>query len=769
MRNNIKKIIAAALAAVCLSGCTASDKGYITPPSPSTTSSGSYGSSSEETPGAESQARGTYMSLTGDGNIEINRNVKLGNTPMGKEGTWTIFVYLCGSNLESECGFATSDMEEMLAASTGENVRFVVETGGAYQWYNNMVDSSELGRFEICNGQIKKVDKKSAASMGAADTLADFLKWGVSNYPAAHMGVVLWNHGGGSISGVCLDETWNRDLLGLTEIDAAFAAASEVMTDKFEFVGFDACLMATVECANILAPYADYMYGSEELESGFGWDYAAIGNYLGKNPKANGEELGRVVCDSFFNMLEKYGLQANGTLSVTDLSKIDELIKSYHAYTKELDSAVKDIDVFSLVVREINDSEKFGSNNKESGYINLVDLAGIVSSGEQYSNNAKQVLNAIDKAVVYSRKGEMHQNSCGLSTYYPLSYNGQTEIEIFSDIAVTPYYLSFVTRTVYGLAHNGNMSGYVEQEIVDEWSDTWSGEDTSEGTENYWDNYANAQATGDSKLIKFEMEPGIYDGWQSIDHPELHHNGSFFGFVLTEESEAMVAEIRQNLWITTPDGKYLIEVCQGYSHYVGGSYRDEHRFSIHNGTEVPSIELNLSSLPWDISGRYQPMAAYYLTSTQTGGSTDKIYIIPVLINNKEAYLWMKSGDTPSGLVSGGAVYGIWDGITEDGVAERPYVALKEDDVITPRYNAISLETGEATTIYGESIFQKRAGYNEFESRLKGKKYNTTYYTNYEIVDVFGDSYVTDFARYEIADGKLANYKMVPKDMLGKGR
>ncbi|MCR5235609.1 MAG: hypothetical protein K6E34_00220 [Lachnospiraceae bacterium] len=40
------------------------------------------------------------------------------------------------------------------------------------------------------------------------------------------------------------------------------------MKGHFDFIGFDACLMATVETAYMLSPYADYMIASEEFEPG---------------------------------------------------------------------------------------------------------------------------------------------------------------------------------------------------------------------------------------------------------------------------------------------------------------------------------------------------------------------------------------------------------------------------------------------------------------------------------------------------------------------
>ena len=52
--------------------------------------------------------------------------------------------------------------------------------------------------------------------------------------------------------------------MNLAEID-------EALTDggvKFDFVGFDACLMATAENALMLTKHADYMIASEETEPG---------------------------------------------------------------------------------------------------------------------------------------------------------------------------------------------------------------------------------------------------------------------------------------------------------------------------------------------------------------------------------------------------------------------------------------------------------------------------------------------------------------------
>ena len=44
--------------------------------------------------------------------------------------------------------------------------------------------------------------------------------------------------------------------------------AFEDVDVHFDFVGFDACFMSTFETAYMLAPFADHLIASEELEPG---------------------------------------------------------------------------------------------------------------------------------------------------------------------------------------------------------------------------------------------------------------------------------------------------------------------------------------------------------------------------------------------------------------------------------------------------------------------------------------------------------------------
>lgn len=393
------------------------------------------------------------------GDMTITRS-PLGNTSMGEEGTWTIFVYLCGADLESENGMATGDLQEMLDAAASDNVRYVIQTGGAYEWQNGVVDAGKLQRFVVEDNDLVEVYSSSAASMADVATLTDFVRWGIEEYPAERMGFIFWDHGCGCINGVCVDETDNQNTLFLRDIDNAFLSVSDVMTDRFEFIGFDACLMGTVECANILAPYARYMIGSEEVEPGYGWDYEQMGDFLAQNPDADGLALGEVICDSFYEMCEEIGEENMATLSVIDLDMIDDVLIAFNSFAKDVYEAGGSSSSLADMVRNIENGDNFGGNNRSEGYTNMVDLAGLVNGCSDYSAYAGDVIAALDNAVAYSRVGLNHRNACGLSTYYPLCLQGSMEMQIFGDICVSPYYLSFVERQSYDGVYDTGYDDY---------------------------------------------------------------------------------------------------------------------------------------------------------------------------------------------------------------------------------------------------------------------------------------------------------------------
>lgn len=123
----------------------------------------------------------------------------------------TIMVYMCGTDLESKSAMATKDLVEMTRATLGGNVQILVYTGGCTKWNNNVVSSQYNQLYQVADGGLKcLVSNAGTGSMTNPDTLADFIQWCAENYPANRNELILWDHGGGSVSGFGYDHKYAR-------------------------------------------------------------------------------------------------------------------------------------------------------------------------------------------------------------------------------------------------------------------------------------------------------------------------------------------------------------------------------------------------------------------------------------------------------------------------------------------------------------------------------------------------------------------------------
>ncbi len=345
-----------------------------------------------------------------------------------EDGSWAVYWYLCGSDLESNGGFATNDLSELMEVELPENVNVVIETGGSAVWQNDLMDADKLQRWLYNSEGLQLVDEQPSASMGEAQTLADFLSFAKENYPAEKTAVVFWNHGGGSVTGAAFDEIYGYDSLTLDEMYQAFSSVWNPSMEKqpLELIGFDTCLMATVDVAYTFADLAHYLVASEETEPANGWYYSQWVGTLAQNPSMNGEELGKVICDAYYAGCEEVGTQDNTTLSLTDLTKVQTLLDAYDTFGAEaLAAACTDPGFFSQFGRVAAKSENYGGNTKEQGYTNMVDLGHMARQSVGMLGSAQEVLDALDDCVLYQVGGQYRTEATGLSCYY--SYNGDVE------------------------------------------------------------------------------------------------------------------------------------------------------------------------------------------------------------------------------------------------------------------------------------------------------------------------------------------------------
>ncbi|MBE6930993.1 MAG: hypothetical protein E7463_12030 [Ruminococcaceae bacterium] len=361
---------------------------------------------------------------------------------------WTVLIYMCGTDLETVDGAATANLGEICRPMNRDSINVVIQTGGTRSWKLGGIPEDKLARFEVVEAGLACVGQYPLASMGDEATLASFLEWGVDAYPAEKYMLLLWNHGGGSLGGVCYDELFDSDSLELDEIAGALDASGVT----YELIGFDACLMATLENAALLRDYGRYMVASEEFEPGGGWDYADFLGYLSTSPDVHGAELGRRICQGYYNKCSASQDETMATLSVIDLRRIDTLLNCFDLLAAEMGGLVEEMEQLQELTIRARRAENYGGNSSGEGYTNMVDLGDLVShTRDVLPETCQAVLDALDAAVLHSVSGRQRDGAQGLSLFFPLDLSAQDCGE-YTEVCPSPHYLRFLEAIVPGFS-----------------------------------------------------------------------------------------------------------------------------------------------------------------------------------------------------------------------------------------------------------------------------------------------------------------------------
>ena len=327
-----------------------------------------------------------------------------------------LLVYMIGSDLESASSAATKDLDEMAASGLDTmTVNLLVYAGGTRKWNNDLsTDRNTLLRLQ--NGAFTEDASFEAASMGDPETLSGILNYVSEHYAADRTALICWDHGNGPMLGFGKDTLHGNDALTLPELRAGLAASPFGPENKLSFLGFDACLMASIELAATVSDYADYMVSSQEVEPNFGWCY----DFLPEAGKAETAELCKQIVDCYVDNCESYFekksfFRSDVTLSVVDLSAARALEQAVNELFSTAGTTL--MADFGNLVRERVDARALAraSTGSEYDLVDLNDLA--VQMSAAYPARCAALQAALQRAIVYSRTNT--SGCCGLSLYYP--------------------------------------------------------------------------------------------------------------------------------------------------------------------------------------------------------------------------------------------------------------------------------------------------------------------------------------------------------------
>ncbi len=361
---------------------------------------------------------------------------------------WLMLAYMdADNNLETPL---MEDLVEMTRARESEDVVVIALVDrGMYPQPEELFPEGKVGGLDdfensklvrVRHGRLEELEDWGELDMGNPLTLERLLKKGLEMYKPDRLGLIMSDHGAGWQGGWSDDDPTGKPVddfedfvysdLSLEEI--RFGLARGLEGRKLDILGFDACLMANLETAVALAPYAKWMVASEELEPGYGWHFEPIFNHLTDNPDTTELDLGKVICDSFLKFyadspfVDVQEMGKESTLSVTNLAEaerlyreVDELGQMLGDYiTARPDTWVKIADAQAAM-------QQFGFMGDETDFA-LFDIESICERLGDVENmtlnfraKLSQIKAILKEVVPHSVKGEYIESAGGLTVFWP--------------------------------------------------------------------------------------------------------------------------------------------------------------------------------------------------------------------------------------------------------------------------------------------------------------------------------------------------------------
>ncbi len=336
--------------------------------------------------------------------------------------SWTMLVYMIAdNNLE---GPAIIDMLEMaVAGGSADRFNLIVQIDRAEGYFGAhpdvpLPDFTSTKRFRITGQGFEELADLGETNTGDPRHLQDFLTWGIETYRADRTGLIMWDHGGGW-SAFGGDDSHNHDILTMAEISQALSGAlSSTGVERLAFLGFDACLMATYEVAQLMAPYAHFMMASQELEPGTGWDYRALRG-VRERPSSTPEQLAADMLPAYKLQSEAGGQGGMVTLSLTDLNKLAALDAAIDRLAEEIDASGD----YTALLRARTQVLAFNENPNPAASTNQVDpvdLARQLAAAQpRYASALAALEQAMAQAVISQVRAPTMRLATGLSLYLP--------------------------------------------------------------------------------------------------------------------------------------------------------------------------------------------------------------------------------------------------------------------------------------------------------------------------------------------------------------
>ena len=590
-------------------------------------------------------------SNTGSLNRDVAPEARIKYTDIlgGGKDTVTVMVYMCGTDLESKYGMGSNDIKEMMNASLSDKVNVILYTGGAKKWSISGISNKVHQIYQIKNGKLNLLEAdKGSASMTDPACLTDFIRYCAKNFPANRNMLIFWDHGGGSISGYGYDELKSGSgSMDLEEINSALNAAGI----KYDFIGFDACLMATVETDLMIANHADYIIASEETEPGLGWYYTNWLTALSKNTSMETIDIGQMIADDFVAVCAKQASGQKTTLSVVDLAELSQTIgDEFKSFSQSTSDLIK-LEQFAQVSNARSNTREFAQSSKLD-QIDLVHFAKNMGTQE-----GEELAKTVLSAVKYNRTSSNMTNAYGVSIYFPYRSSKSTvntADRLYSQIGLDSEYSECI-KSFAGMQGAGQVAGGGSAFNI-----LSGGHQSSPVDLDSIFDLVSDMGFGSRSISAEDTAEYVYE--HQLDHTLLSWKSGSKGYYISlpEEQWALVHSVDLNLFVDNGQGYVDMGLDNVYS------FDDE-------GNLVADVDGTWLSI------NNQPVAYYHMDTVEDGDDYTITGRVPAELNGERVNLILLFTDEqPYGYIAG-ADPDYDPNVTE--TVSRGLVELKDGDKV----------------------------------------------------------------------------------------
>ncbi len=654
------------------------------------------------------EARDRYTTILGDGKDVV-----------------TIMVYMCGTDLESKSGMATNDLMEMAAASLSSNVNLIVYTGGCREWKNSTISSSVNQIYRVLgDGELECLESDMGTpSMTDPETLTGFIKYAHNSFPANRNILIFWDHGGGSVSGYGYDEKNPKSgSMDLAEIRSALKNAGI----KYDFIGFDACLMGTVETDLMAAEFADYLIGSEETEPGIGWYYTNWLTSLSKNTSMETIDLGKIIIDDFIDTCAAKCAGQKTTLSLVDLAELQETIgDDFREFCTSTQSLITGGE-YQTVSNARTGSREFATSSR-------IDQIDLVNFAQQLGTDEGSALaGTILSAVKYNRTSQTMTNAYGVSIYFP--YNSKSAkvnqaIDTYEQIGLDDEYSDCI-REFASLEVSGQsiMGSQVQSPLS-----LLSGDSASTAYDAL-SSLTSSSGMSDMLSLLSSLSSGLSSGRVMTDQQTADYisDNHFDASVLSWKKE------KDEYFISISDEQWQLLNCVDLAMYYddGSGYVDLGLDNIFNIDGKGNLIAKVDGTWLSIEG--QPVAYYHTDTVDDGKNYTITGYVPAYLNDVLVKLELVfDNDSPYGYIAGARLdYSDTDNETE----ARGLIELKSGDRIDFVCDYYTYNGEYEDSYYlGDTLVVSDPDNIEISNTYVGGDYIALY----RLVDIYNQEYWTE--------------------------